>query len=84
MSKNKKYDNNKRIAIVTGLSKELLEMQEMKKIYKTFEVFSKIIGSNGKNVKVLQVAGDISGEKSIPTINRRNCKKVWQNRRVGK
>jgi hypothetical protein len=65
MSKNKKYDNNKRIAIVTGLSKELLEMQEMKKTYKTFEVFSKIVGSNGKNVKVLQVAGDISEEKAF-------------------
>jgi glucose 1-dehydrogenase len=65
MSKNKKYDNNKRIAIVTGLSKELLEMQEMKKTYKTFEVFSKIIGYNGKNVKVLQVAGDISEEKAF-------------------
>lgn len=37
----------------------------MKKTYKTFEVFSKIIGSNGKNVKVLQVAGDISEEKAF-------------------
>jgi len=72
MSENKKYGNNKQVAVVTGSSKGIskaiaiefakagysvvINARNEEDLNKTFEDISKIVGSNGKNDKVLQVA----------------------------